>query len=282
VNETGATSLDAAALAAEVEEIQWYHTIELAPGVVTPGWLDTREIAREVPFPATLEGKRCLDVATFNGFWAFEMERRGAAEVVGIDVLDPASWDWPAGSDPATIAIMAERQAGGRGFEIAKRALGSAVERVERNVFDLDPDDLGMFDVVYVGSLLVHLRDPVTALERVRSVCRESLVVVDGVDPLLSMLSRSKPLATLDGIGRPWWWYGNPAHLAQLVRVAGFEVTGGPDRLYIPAGPGQPTAPLRPGMLRTRSGQMAFTVSWKGDPHASLVARPRRLRGEAG
>jgi tRNA (mo5U34)-methyltransferase len=266
-------------LAAEVADIQWYHTIELAPGVVTPGWLDTRAIARRVPFPASLEGKRCLDVATFNGFWAFEMERRGAAEVVGIDVLDPGEWDWPPGSDPATVEIMAERQAGGRGFEIAKRALGSAVERVERNVFELDPAELGMFDVVYVGSLLVHLRDPVTALERVRSVCRETLVVVDGVDPLLSLLSRNKPLATLDGIGRPWWWYGNPAHLAQLVRVAGFDVVSGPDRLYIPPGPGQPTERLRPGLLRTRAGQMAFTVSLKGDPHASLVARPRPPTG---
>jgi tRNA (mo5U34)-methyltransferase len=282
VNETAASSPDLAALAAEVAGIQWYHTIELAPGVVTPGWFDTREVAHQVPFPASLEGKRCLDVATFNGFWAFEMERRGAAEVVGIDVLDPADWDWPTGSDPATIEVMAERQAGGRGFEIAKRALGSAVDRVERNVFDLNPDDIGMFDVVYVGSLLVHLRDPVTALERVRSVCRETLVVVDGVDPLLSLLFRKQPVATLDGIGRPWWWYGNPANLAQLVRVAGFELIAGPDRLYIPPGPAQATTPLRPGMLRTRAGQMAFTISWKGDPHASLVARPRALSTDAG
>jgi len=273
---------DKAALAAEVAELQWYHTIELAPGVVTPGWLDTRKIADQVPFPASLAGKRCLDVATFNGFWAFEMERRGASEVVGIDVLDPADWDWPDGSDPETIAVLAERQAGGRGFEIAKRALGSAVERLERNVFDLDPADLGMFDVVYVGSLLVHLRDPVTALERVRSVCDGTLVVVDGVDPLLSLLFRRQPVATLDGVGRPWWWYGNPANLAQLVEVAGFEVITPPRRLYIPPGPGQQTAPLRPGLLRTRAGQMAFMVSWKGDPHASLLARPRGALGQAG
>lgn len=264
-----------ATLAAEVAKLHWYHTMELAPGVVTPGWLDTRKVAGEVPLPATLAGKRCLDVATFNGFWAFEMERRGAREVVGIDVLDPAAWDWPSGSDPETIAILAERQADGRGFEIARRALGSSVERLERSVFDLDPDDVGRFDVVYLGSLLVHLRDPVTALERVRSVCAGSLVVVDGVDPLLSLLFRRLPVATLDGIGRPWWWYGNPATLARLVRVAGFDVVEGPHRLYVPPGPGQQTAALRPGLLRTRAGQMAFTVAWKGDPHASLVARPR-------
>lgn len=270
------SATSAAGLAAEVAEIDWYHTLELAPGVLTPGWLDTRRIAHEVPLPASLGGRRCLDVATFNGFWAFEMERRGAAEVIGIDVLDPARWDWPAGSEPETVTKLAERQAGGRGFEIASRALGSGVTRLERSVYDLHPDDVGVFDVVYLGSLLVHLRDPVRALEAVRSVCAGTLVVVDGVDPLLSLVFRGLPVATLDGIGRPWWWYGNPANLAQMVRAAGFEVAEAPRRLHIPPGPGQPTVPLRPGLLRTSAGRMAFMVSWKGDPHASLVARPRR------
>ncbi|MGI9080705.1 MAG: class I SAM-dependent methyltransferase [Thermoleophilaceae bacterium] len=271
----GETAASAADLTAEVAALDWYHTLELAPGVTTPGWLDTRQVARQVPLPSSLAGKRCLDVATFNGFWAFEMERRGAAEVIGIDVLDPARWDWPAGSDPETVATLAQRQAGGRGFEIARRALGSSVERLERSVYELDPGDVGSFDVVYLGSLLVHLRDPVRALERVHSVCDGTLVVVDGVDPLLSLLFRRLPVATLDGIGRPWWWHANPAGLARLVEAAGFEVIEGPRRLYIPPGPGQPTSPLRPGLLRTRAGQMAFVVSWKGDPHASLLARPR-------
>ena len=32
----------AAMLAREVEALDWYHTLELGDGVVTPGWLDTR------------------------------------------------------------------------------------------------------------------------------------------------------------------------------------------------------------------------------------------------
>src|SRR3954447_11371932 len=154
--------------------------MELAPGVVTPGWLDHRPIVDRIPFPGSLKGKRCLDVATFNGFWAFEMERRGADEVVGIDVLDPMDWDWPAGSDQETISIMASRQARGLGFEIAKRELGSSVVRLERSVYDLDEDEVGRFDLAYLGSLLVHLRDPVAALERVRTVS-DGLIVVDGI-----------------------------------------------------------------------------------------------------
>src|SRR3954469_23606194 len=98
---------------------EWYHTLELAPGVVTPGWFDTRKVVKQLPFPASLAGKRCLDVATFDGFWAFEMERRGAAETVAVDVLDPLAWDWPAKSESAVIETIAQRQEAGRGFEIA-------------------------------------------------------------------------------------------------------------------------------------------------------------------
>ena len=72
----------------QVADVQWYHSLELAPGVVTPGWFDLRPMAAKLPWP-TLTGLRCLDVGTFDGFWAFEMERRGAREVVAIDLLDP-------------------------------------------------------------------------------------------------------------------------------------------------------------------------------------------------
>ncbi|MHB1891222.1 MAG: hypothetical protein ACYCUF_10125, partial [Acidimicrobiales bacterium] len=54
----------------------WYHTIELAPGVVTPGWFDLRTVAARAPWP-DVRGLRCLDVASSDGFLAFELERRG-------------------------------------------------------------------------------------------------------------------------------------------------------------------------------------------------------------
>ncbi len=268
----------AESLEAEVAAREWYHTLELAPGLVTPGHLDTRQIVDAIPFPASLTGMRCLDVGTFNGFWAFEMERRGAAEVVAVDVLDPERWDWPAASDPKTIAAIGRRQAGGGGFEIAKRALGSAVRRLDRSVYDLDERELGSFDLVYLGSLLIHLRDPVGALEAVRGVCDGSLIVVDGIDLPLSTLFPRHPVARLDGRGRPWWWYANAAGLARMVEAAGFDVVSGPRKLFIPPGPGWPLRRLRPRLLRTAPGRYHLTVAWKGDPHAIVLARPRAPR----
>lgn len=261
----------------EVAAIDWYHTIELAPGVETPGWFDQRSILDQIPFPASLAGKRCLDVATFNGFWAFEMERRGADEVIGIDVLRPDEWDWPAGSVTETVEIMAARQARGEGFEIAKRELGSSVRRLERNVYDLDESHAGRFDVVFVGSLLLHLRDPVRALERVRGVCDGTLILVEAVDLSLALRFRRRPVAGLDGRGRPWWWFGNDAAVARMVEVAGFEVLGQPSRLYMPPGRGQPVNRWRLGDLRTRPGRLDLTIAWRGDPHTIVRARPRAL-----
>ena len=82
-------------LRAEAERYPWYHTLELGDGVVTDGMFDHRPHMHHYPLPADLSGKRCLDVATMDGYWAFEMERRGAASVTALDLEDPSQLDWP-------------------------------------------------------------------------------------------------------------------------------------------------------------------------------------------
>jgi tRNA (mo5U34)-methyltransferase len=255
-------------------ELEWYHTIELAPGVVTPGWFDTRRVVKELPFPATLDGKRCLDVATFDGFWAFEMERRGAAETVAIDLLDPTQADWPVGYDPKVGEAMARRKRAGEGFQMAHDALRSSVNRLDMNVYDLDPAEVGEFDFVYLGSLLIHLRDPVRALERVRSVCRGSLLVVDNIDASLTLRHR-RPVAALDGVGRPWWWKLNLAALVRVVEVSGFRLLAPAERIRMPPGAGHPPARLSRALLRSEDARHLFRTSLRGDPHAAILAEPR-------
>lgn len=267
--EAGSTSID------DALDREWYHTLELAPGVVTPGWFDTRRIVSELPFPASLAGRRCLDVATFDGFWAFEMERRGSAETIGIDILDPLAMDWPVNSMTTVVQALAQRKEGGRGFEIARDALGSSVERVEMSVYDLDPSTVGEFDFVYVGSLLMHLRDPVRALERVRSVCRGSLLLVDNIDLGLTLFHPRRPVAGLDGIGRPWWWKMNIAGLIRAVQAGGFALTGPPPRrTWMPIGRGHPRARVSRALLESHDARALFLAALKGDPHAVISARP--------
>ena len=256
----------------KVGALEWYHTLELAPGVETPGYFDLRPLLAGFPLPAALHGRRCLDIGTFDGFWAFEMERRGAAEVVAIDILDPSRWDWPAGSEDAVRAAIGTRKARGDGFELARSALGSRVERRELSVYELDPADAGKFDLVYLGSLLLHLRDPVGALERVRAVCDGTLVLCDAIDTGLGRLY-PRPAARLDGVGRPWWWKPNLRALVRMVEAAGFELAASPRRVRLPAGAGHP----RPGglsarELASRAGRELAVTCALGDPHAVIVA----------
>ena len=259
-------------LAERIAAHDWYHTLELAPGVRTPGWFDTRKVPELIGFPASLEGARCLDVGTFDGFWAFEMERRGAAEVIAIDVLDPAGWDWPANATEAMAAAMEQRKAKGAGFELAREALGSAVERLELSVYELGDAALGPFDFVYLGSLLLHLRDPIGALMQAHAVCAGELLLVDAVEPRLSPLRR-RPAATLDGRVRPWWWKPNPAGLARMAEAAGFTVLDGPRSFRMPPGPALTgmAGELRPFLRGAREWMLARR---KGDPHAALRLRP--------
>jgi tRNA (mo5U34)-methyltransferase len=250
-----------------MHEERWYHTIDLPGGVVTPGYFDTRAGADVVPLPPRLDGARCLDVGTYDGFWAFEMEKRGAREVVAIDVLDPLRWDWPRNSPQDAIEAISDERSG---FAVARDALGSSVERLDMSVYDLDPATVGTFDVVYCGSLTLHLRDPVRALERIRSVCTGVFVYEDAIDPAL--LGRT-PRAVLDGRGRPWWWKANPAGLARMAAAAGFDVVRGPERFWIPFGAGGPRPALRLSRLWSRVGREQALLAWRGDPHAALLLR---------
>jgi tRNA (mo5U34)-methyltransferase len=156
-------------------------------------------------------------VGTMDGFWAFELERRGAAEVVAADVADVDDLDWPprwrALVEPTLDATKQER------FDLVQRALGSHVQRVERSVYQLDRD-LGEFDLVFCGDLLVHLKDPITALQRIRAVCRGSAIVCNPV--VRFRLGGRRALARFDGIDEFQWWLLSEAALERMMFAVGF------------------------------------------------------------
>jgi tRNA (mo5U34)-methyltransferase len=132
----------------------WYHRIELLPGIFTPGTHDSQKgISQldEIGLPRDCKGLRVLDIGCRDGFFAFEMEKRGAAEVVGVDYVVPE----------------------GTGFSIASRILDSRVQYIVSNVYDLSPEKLGTFDVVLFLGVLYHLRNPMLALDRIRTIMKD-------------------------------------------------------------------------------------------------------------
>ena len=242
----------------------WYHTLELGPDAVTPGWFDLRPVVDRLPWP-DVRGKRCLDVGTYDGFFAFELERRGAAEVVATDIEDHSRWDWPAPTralGPARLSEMAGQRKG-LGFDIAKEALGSSAQKRERSVYDLNPEQDGRFDVVVCGSLLLHLRDPVRALEAIRGVCSGWFLSAEEVDTRLTFVSPRRPVAWFRGGERVQWWIPNVAGHRALVASAGLAIEGASGRYRIPFGQGHPA----------RRGR-------RSTPHAALLARPDPGVGE--
>ena len=160
-----------------------------------------------------------------DGFWAFELERRGA-RVTALDLDDPAALDWPPRLRRAGEARAAEGAdlAEGSGFEVAHRALGSAVERRTMSVYEATPEALGgPFDLVFCGSVLIHLRDPMLALERMAGLCRGRLVLAEEYSRKLGWVPRLK-VAEFRGES-PWmtWWRPSSRTWLAMVRCAGFE-----------------------------------------------------------
>src|ERR1035441_7648329 len=113
----------------QIERLQalgWYHSIELPTGEVIRGFQSVEQLrlrVRQFPIPEDLTGKRVLDIGAWDGWFTFEMERRGAS-VMAVD------------------AVRSEK------FLRARELLGSRAEYVVADVCDLRPADLGYFDVV--------------------------------------------------------------------------------------------------------------------------------------
>jgi tRNA (mo5U34)-methyltransferase len=179
----------------------WWHSFELPDGSRIDGVNDLAALKRRIaqfPIPADLRGKRVLDVGAWDGWFSFEMERRGA-EVVAID-----RWRNPR-------------------FPEIRALLNSRVDYRELDVYDLDPRKIGTFDIVLFMGVLYHVKHPLLALERVCSVCTdmaivESFVLKDQTDrKLLEFFEYDEFGGQFDN-----WFAPTPQTLTAFCRTAGF------------------------------------------------------------
>jgi tRNA (mo5U34)-methyltransferase len=191
-----------------VDSLEWFHTIDLGHGVVTPGRDCSAARLAHIGLPEDLTGKTVLDVGAWDGFFSFEAERRGAARVLAVD-----SFSW-GGDGWGTRA----------GFDLARNVLRSKVECRSVDVLDLSPESVGAFDVVLFLGVLYHMRHPLLALERVASVTGELLVLETHVD----LLGHRGPAAAFypgDELNRDCsnWWGPNPSAVVGMLHAVGFE-----------------------------------------------------------
>jgi len=172
----------------------WYHVFDLGDGVVTRGTFNLRDTIPQHHFPDSLAGKSVLDVASSDGYYSFEFEKRGAESVLAIDTnlydgsvpFDPS----PAKRETYVKKHSAVRDdyarfkdvfdvlglPGANKLLVMADYLDSKVAFKNHSVYELDK--LGrQFDLVMCGALMEHLKDPLKALEQLRVATRELCVI---------------------------------------------------------------------------------------------------------
>ena len=233
--------VDSTQLRSRVDAIRWYHSIDVGYGITTPGVSTTPPLAgKELP---AFSGRSVLDIGAWDGYYSFLAEQQGARRVVALDhyawCLDWGAREayWTECRERGTIPDLGRDQkdfwhpeAPGRaGFDLAREARKSQVEVVVGDFMTMDLATLGgPFDIVLFLGVLYHLKEPVTALERLRTICAEVLVIeteairVEGYDDANLLM-----FCPGDEVGRDYsdWYITTEAGLHGLCRGAGFDRT---------------------------------------------------------
>jgi SAM-dependent methyltransferase len=208
---------------ASIDHCHFYHTMELPGlGVVRGEW-DLRNGIDAYLGGVNVRGCRVLDLGAASGFVSFELERRGA-DVTAYDLPEDGEWDVVPRSDRDLQQYAAERRRLlhrlRNSFWLAHRVLGSKVRLIQGRA-DRIPSTAGRFDVSIVSSILMHLRDPVAALEAVARITDSTIVVAERVllsdpnEPLL--LFRPARESMMDT-----WWAFTPAAISGMLSMLGF------------------------------------------------------------
>jgi tRNA (mo5U34)-methyltransferase len=245
---------------------EWFHSIELAPNVVTPGRKSAELLQQELARIALpdLRGKSVLDIGAYDGFFSFAAERLGASRVVALDhyvwSTDMAGYlkDWRESQQtgralpPPHLSrhFRPDELPGRKPFDLAHRALGSKVEAVVADFMTTDLSKLGMFDVVLFMGVLYHLEEPLTAVRRLRAVTAPGGLAVIETEAIATLGLEGRacceffPGAELNNDPSNWW-SPNARALEGMLRAAGF-----PDVTILKDGSDPQTWDLLKGLIK--------------------------------
>jgi SAM-dependent methyltransferase len=209
------------------DECDFYHAMDI-PGYGPtrhPQW-DLRGKEDLYLGGVGLSGKRVLEIGPASGFLTFYMESKGA-EVVSVELAPDLDWDIVPVADLDMEWFVKVRR---EGIERTRNAYWFAHERFESsarvhygNVYQL-PGELGHFDIALMGSVLLHLRDPLKVMENCARLS-DTLIVTDphpgGAVPL------DRPAAEFFSesgeVSPDIWWRLSPQMIVRFAAVMGFD-----------------------------------------------------------
>ncbi len=217
-----------------LSDCYFYHTMDVPGHGTIAGEWDLRGRVDEYLGHEPLRGCRVLEVGTASGFLCFEMERRGA-HVVAYDLSPSTPWDIVpyAGLDvESTHAVRAQHV--GRinaSWWLCRHAYGSSARMVYGTAYAV-PAEIGPIDVCTFGAVLLHLRDPLRALESAARLRPSTIVITElarrrrfGFFPERPSQRRGPLFVPNAAAGQPTdtWWSFSPSSIANLLAIAGYR-----------------------------------------------------------
>lgn len=208
-----------------LEDCYFYQSIDL-PGESFAGCWDLRENTPAYLGNVDLRGKRVLELGAANGYLTFWMERQGA-DVIPVDLSPEKLGDiLPVpGRDLEAFSAGYRRVVAGlnNAWWYARDRLGSHRVLRHASVYSL-PDSIEEVDVATFGSILLHLRDPFSALAEAARRVRETIVVTDTLDPPFTKdgtedFMRFNPTSNARLCT---WWFLSPGAVRQMLIALGF------------------------------------------------------------
>lgn len=161
-----------------------------------------------------------LDIASFDGMWAFEAEKLGASEVVASDCL------W--GTLENLLLLRGILGSSVKPFyNVSPYNLTERLDVYFEENFGSDGQHVRRFDIVQHLGLLYHLRDPLLSLSQARSVTRdgglmliETEVVLDRSDSAL--VFNGLPSTTRLRDNYSVWWAPTMSCLDEMLLASFF------------------------------------------------------------
>jgi hypothetical protein len=206
----------------------FYQAIDL-PGIgPVPGTWDHRGTEEAYLGRTEFSGMTVIDVGPANGFWSFEMERRGA-KVTAVELGPDDKWDIVPNCE-ARKDLVAERRGAVESvldqFWICHKALNSKAEVVRGSAYNV-PDIIEWTEIAMMGNILQHLRDPFLAIERVAKVVTRKIIISESLWLDEESFLNSTRMHLIPRLESPLiehsWYQVSPGFVMEVLKMLGFK-----------------------------------------------------------